>query len=1090
MFFLLLLQSVAKEIRMITTCHGQHDARNLGEVSRAILLLGIILISSSALFAQGETATVSGVITEQSGGAVVGAEVRVTNADTNVTSTTTSNQSGIYLVTGLRPGRYRIKVEKQGFKGIDLTDLVLNVQDSVSRNFTLQIGSMSESITVEANTLTINTADGSVSTVVDQTYVANMPLNGRSFQDLILLTPGVVTNSPQSPGLLGARGEFSVNGQRTESNYYTVDGVSANTGIQPGSYLGSSGSVAAATALGTTQALVSVDALQEFRVQSSTYAAEYGRNPGGQFSFETRSGTNQWHGTAFDYLRNDYFDANNWFNNFFGVREPPLRQNDFGGSLGGPVHIPGLYNGKDRTFFFFSYEGLRLRQPQAATINYVPDSALRQSAPPPLQAVLNAFPAPNGPEALNSLGNPIGLAEFIGAWSNPGSLDAYSVRLDHSFNDKLRVFFRFSDTPSKAQTRLTDATRGTPSVFQALAGTSRTYTFGGTSALSSRVSNQFRLNYSSIDSSLSSSIDGFGGAQPVNLAQLQQVSPGNSYTVQVLLSFAPHFIQVNERSTLGLQRQWNLTDSVSVSLGRHQLKSGVDFRRLTPVQQVGSPNALYQFRTQSQVQSNSPSQAVSANNANFYPVYTNFSAFVQDEWKVTHRLNLSMGLRWEVNPATDVTQGPLPLTVQGANNFSTMTLAPPGTRPWQTAWYNFAPRLGAAYVLRNASGHETVVRGGGGLFFDTGEQSGSFAFGSPNYRSQALFGTAFGHPASFPLSPAQALPPIQQSFTPRYAQLYVYPPHLQLPYTIQWNLTVEQALGRSQALSLGYVGSHAGRLLQENLVNVAPFNPNFSRVEFLQSGSKADYNALQIQFRRRISHGLTALASYTFGHSIDYGSTSFTLPYTRGNSDFDVRHNFTSAFSYDLPNTLQGRVASAVFHHWGLDDRFTARTAFPVTLDGSTNFDPITREQFNLGLNIVPNQPFYLYGSQYPGGREINPNAFCDRSAGPCAGGQAPRNFARGFGAWQMDVAVRREFPIYERVKLQFRAEVFNVFNHPNFGTVDQNYCSLDPNSPSFSSPCTFGQATGTLNTSLGTLSPLYQAGGPRSMQFALKVIF
>src|SRR6266403_326757 len=394
--------------------------RLLGERYRSLFLLGIILILSSAASAQVDSASVSGVITDQSGGIVAGAEVQVSNSDTNVTFKTTSNQSGVYLVTGLKPGRYRVKVGKEGFKAIDLTDLVLNIQDSVNRNFALQIGSMSETISVEANSLSIDMS-GAVSTVVDQTYVSNMPLNGRSFQDLILLTPGVVTQTPQLGGVsqLGKTGEFSVNGQRPESNYYTVDGVGANLGAAPGFVMeggaGASGSVPAATALGTTQALVSVDDLQEFRVQSSTYSAEYGRNPGGQFAFQTKSGTNQWHGTTYDYFRNDFFDANDWFNGYFQLPQPPIRQNDFGGTLGGPVRIPRLYSGKDKTFFFVSYEALRLRAPQPAAASFVPDLCMRSTGPCPsgrdpapaaLQPVLNAFAVPNTSleDAVNGFG--------------------------------------------------------------------------------------------------------------------------------------------------------------------------------------------------------------------------------------------------------------------------------------------------------------------------------------------------------------------------------------------------------------------------------------------------------------------------------------------------------------------------------------------------------------------------------------------------------------------------------------------------------------------------------------------------------------
>jgi len=345
----------------------------------AILVAFATCVAFSGLAsAQSTSASVSGRITDSSGAALEGAEVILTNVDTEALQRTISNGEGFYSFPNVAPGNYLMSVHKQSFRSVSVTGITLDLQDKLSRNFVLPVGSISESITVTADSISLNTTDATVSTVIDQTYIKNMPLNGRSFQDLILLTPGVVSSSPQNGTSVGNNGEFSVNGQRTESNYYIVDGVSANTGIasaisQGVQSAGATGSVAAATALGTTQALVSVDDLQEFRVQSSTYSAEYGRNSGGQIAFETKSGTNLWHGTAYDYLRNDAFDASNWFNNFFGTPQQALRQNDFGGTLGGPVRIPHLYDGKDKTFFFVSYEGLRLTQPEQASVTGVPD---------------------------------------------------------------------------------------------------------------------------------------------------------------------------------------------------------------------------------------------------------------------------------------------------------------------------------------------------------------------------------------------------------------------------------------------------------------------------------------------------------------------------------------------------------------------------------------------------------------------------------------------------------------------------------------------------------------------------------------------
>lgn len=1052
------------------------------------LCCALSLAASLPCFAQMETATLSGIIQDPNGAVVPDVEVTATRIETGIAVTTMTNGAGIYVFTGLMPGHYHLLVDKPGFKRIAIKEFELHVQGKLEQNFRLEIGSISESITVEANGLNVNTTDASVSTVVDHKYVENMPLNGRSFQDLILLTPGVVTSSPQSSlSSIGQQGEFSVNGQRTESNYYSVDGVSANVGTIAGAPSlatpGVTGSLPMATALGTTQGLVSVDALQEFRVQSSTYSAEYGRNPGGQFSFVTRSGTNQWHGTGFDYLRNSVFDANDWFNDYNDLPKPAERQNDFGGTLGGPVTIPTLYDGKDKTFFFFSYEGLRLEEPQEANVSYVPTVALRQSAPSALQPVLNAFPLPYCPNSATNcttdLGN--GLGDFVGTWSNPSQIDSTSIRLDQAIGTRLKLFFRFSDTSSNVDQRLAGP-YSNPANSDATPYTVRTFTLGTTVLISSHVSNDFRLNYTSNETKSSVSLGSFGGNTVVSLQQLQGIPDGQIYWA---LGPSGYYTALYQFQTSGKTKQWNLVDAVTAALGRHDFKFGVDFRRVASVGVIPQ-TASYYYADEGSVQANTPDFVYGATFASTYPVYLNFSAFAQDEWRVSPRLSLSMGLRWDVNPAPGASSGIVPYTVVGEGNLSTMTLAPEGAPLWKTTWSNFAPRLGAAYLVRNSPGWETVLRGGGGLFFDTGQQVGSAGY-------QGVGVSGFVYPSGgFPIPPAELTAPIVNPPVPPYGPVYGFYPRLQLPYTLQWNVSIEQSLGKLQALTASYVGSHAGRLLEQNELNVQPFNPNFSTLNFFQNGLTSDYNALQLQFQRRLSHGLQALASYTWSHCLDYGSYNSALPYQRGNCDFDVRQNFSWAFSYDLPNASRNKALGAFLHHWGVDDRFTARTGFPVALTSGNNVvDPATGKTYVGGLNVVPDQPFYIYGSQCaavygiglscPGGRAINPNAFSEPAAGDL--GNAPRNFLRGFGAWQMDVALRREFPIRENLKLQFRAEAFNIFNHPNFGLINAIYCPPGPG-------CTFGQATATLASSLGILSPLYQQGGPRSMQLALKLIF
>ena len=254
-------------------------------------------------------------------------------------------------------------------------------------------------------------------------------------------------------------------------------------------------------------------------------------------------------------------------------------------------------------------------------------------------------------------------------------------------------------------------------------------------------------------------------------------------------------------------------------------------------------------------------------------------------------------------------------------------------------------------------------------------------------------------------------------------------------------------------------------------------NPNFGTIQYFATGVTSNYQALQLKFQRSVTKGVQALASYTWSHAIDYGSNSSALSLQRGNADFDVRNNLEGGVSWDLPVMAHPRPASLLLNGWGFDGRLIARTAFPVTLGGSLAIDPSSGSVYGGGLNVLTTVPLYLYGPEYPGGKAINPAAFTLPPAG--TSGNAPRNFVRGFGATQINLAARRDFPLYESMVLQFRAETFNLLNHPNFGYVDPTYTDA-----------TFGQATKMLNASLGTVASQYQQGGARSMQFALKLIF
>src|SRR5262249_12115993 len=399
----------------------------------------------------------------------------------------------------LPPGTYALEVERDGFRRVVKPDVVLHVQDAFEIDFDMTLGPVSETVTVEAGAPLVNTESGAVSTVIDRAFVENLPLNGRSFQTLITLTPGVVLTGTA----FNDQGQFSVNGQRADANYFTVDGVSANFGVTGYFPLMQSGSGAlpALSASGGTNSLVSVDAMQEFRIQTSSFAPEFGRTPGGQISIATRSGTNAFRGTVFEYSRDSALDARDWFVNANGLEKPEARQHDFGAVLGGPLV-------RDKTFFFASYEGLRLHQPTSQE-TVVPDAS-RQQAPATMRPYLDAYPTANG-AAVGP-----GLAQFSASYLNPSSPAPFRTRLAHVGNAKPRLFLRYTSPPPPPDERGPTASIGTVlSMTNSLSTSLHTATAGLVQVIGSGMSNDLRVNYSNHRVSSTFALDDFGGARPL-----------------------------------------------------------------------------------------------------------------------------------------------------------------------------------------------------------------------------------------------------------------------------------------------------------------------------------------------------------------------------------------------------------------------------------------------------------------------------------------------------------------------------------------------------------------------------------------------
>jgi hypothetical protein len=564
------------------------------------------------LFAQ--SAEVGGAVQDPAGALIPKASVEFRNQATVIRLRAATNREGRYHITGIDPGKYDATVVTAGFKTLTRDNIQLEVGDKAQIDFQLQIGHVNVTVKVDGSGQVINTTDASVGTVIDREFVQNIPLNGRSLQSLILLSPGVATATPQG---YNSSGDFSINGQRTSANSFSLDGASAmNTASGSYSTANSTGSASSMTALGMTQAIISVDALQEFRIATSTYSAEFGRQSGGQIGFTSRSGTNDYHGTAFEYLRNYALDANNWFNTYSipALPIPTERQNDFGGVLGGPVSIPGLFSGKDRAFFFFSYEGLRLNTPTAATISYVPSNGtyntatysnplyknLRANAPDVLKPILNAFPVPNCSTAQNpscvDYGD--GLSPFITSMSTPSTINAISARVDFQPLPWLRMFARYNDTGSSCLSYL-DGT-GLLSTVNRI----RTYLLGGDSVFHNSVANELRLQYSpsySRSASTGQSVGGsvpLTGAQSPNLNTLSGLPPVGGQTSVWLENFGAEPASVLFDNSYGTRQfQPNAIDTISWT---HLFKAGIDYRQTTAYLGDGylsdSPNRSIHFR--------------------------------------------------------------------------------------------------------------------------------------------------------------------------------------------------------------------------------------------------------------------------------------------------------------------------------------------------------------------------------------------------------------------------------------------------------------------------------------------------------------
>ena len=1031
------------------------------------------------LFGQ-DTASLRVVITDPSGAEVPDAKV-VASESLHATQRVTVGgaERTMYVLVGLDPGLFRLEVTKPGFDAYVVEGLRLHARESQVLRISLRLSAAEkQTVTVTGEEEGIP-SDPSTGMALDGDYLSVLPINSRSFTSLLTLTPGL-TDAGDGPD-----GGIHSNGLRSNTNYYTIDGVSANTGVGggpgpgpggPGGGIGGSGANGtglATNASGDSSNLISVDSIKEMQVQVSTFAPEFGRSPGAQVSITSRGGTNEYHGSAVEFFRNSVMNANDWFGNLNGLGRGAQRLNDVATTLGGPAR-------KNAIFFFASFEGSHLVQPHTE-IDTVPDNAVRARVKGGLSQYLNAFPRANGP----SLG--IDVAEFVATYSTPSTSSSESFRIDRIVNSELTEFLRLSVSPSTASSR-GGLNSTANSVTQRVANT-QSLTGGMTWANDDLIRN-IRVNATRTMFRSSSGMDTFGGAQ---LLPDSSIFPDGINSNDGSFSLNVNGLgayTVGGRSNTA-QNQFNIVGDESGIGGSVTAKIGFDYRLLMPSYKVSPFTETVSFNgltndTDSLLSGTAQSAILTSNLTDRNPVYHNLAAYFQNTWKSTRYTTLTYGLRWDLNPAPSVSSGPHPYGLDSSNNLTSSAPLYP------TRWFNIAPRFGLATELTHAPHRQLVLRGGVGMFYDTGYGTTAAAFSSPPYSNSVITTEPL-----FPLSTSVNQAPVMPPTTP-YGAISGASSSLKSPVVYQFSATFEKNLGRGKVLSAGFVGSHGTDLLTTQ-TQPGFFTTTYSLLQLTSNGGSSDYRAFQTQFRQMVGRILTAQAAYTLGRSVDtqsndagFGGFGVTRGFSTGPSNYDIRHSITATASLAIPSPAgRYKILRPALGNWNMDLNASLHSSLPFDVEGQTvqSGSSCPTSGSNVGLcnqgfaaMVRPDltgQPVWISDPSVPGGRRLNAAAFSIPSSGE---GTEPRNALRGFGYSNVDLGVRKKIRITDAIALQVRAEAFNALNHPNFANPS-------PFEGANLADANFGIATRMLYNGSGGGS-VQSSGAPRSVQLSVRVEF
>jgi len=1038
--------------------------------------------------AQSYRGTIRGTIYDPRGAVIPGAEIRVTNTETNETRIVQSGTDGEFSISSLRPGAYQIEATAKGFiKSVQ--QLILAVNQEIRIDVEMSIGG-SDTVTINASK-DLKEDSASLGTVIYNNQITGLPLDGRNFYELSLLVPGAVPAASGSAGSVRGDFAFSVNGAREDANNFLLDGV---YNLDP--------------KLNTFGVRPSVDAIREFEILTSTYDASFGRNPGAQVNVVSNSGSNNLHGSAFEFFRNAALDARNFF---APATEPKPKyiRNQFGGSVGGPIKV-------DRTFFFADYEGTRSREGITRVTN-VPTAQERTgdfseslfgvpldpfSGQPFAQGSIPGF-------RINDVGGSIAalyplpnrnvpFQNFVSSPTQSDDNDSFDVRIDHRLKDRIDLAFRYSYGDRSLFEPFTGPSFSlVPGFGDTVNRRSQNFMSALTFLLTPNLVNETRLAFSRVASSVTQQ-----ASQLNSNVGLPTVSPmprdaGLSFTT--ITGFSPLGDEGNNPQN-SVTNVYQILNNASYAHGSHVLKFGADIR-------ISQQNAFRDVESRGRLQF-SPFGQITGNALGDlllgFPLLTSiarvdnpqhirtqsYNFFINDSIRIRRNLTLIGGLRYEFNtPAVDAQDR------ANVYDINSGTLVQVGTNSVPRSGFeadknNFAPRVGFAWTIGNSQ--RTVIRGGYGVYFDQTPFAPAEAlyFNSPYFDNNIFF--------SLPGLPLTLDNPFPSFFPfPLPDSALALQRDLRTGYMQHWNVNIERQVGDKTIFEIAYVGSKGTKLLTARDINQPPPNdlppglpvvprpnPRFDDINLLESRANSNYHALQTRFQQRLSQGFSALVSYTWSKSIDdasnfFSSTgdpsfpqnSYNVRAERGRSNFDVLHRLSANYSYIFP-VGNGRryVANSgwlttFLTGWETYGIVTLQSGRPFTVALLPDIDNsgTGRSILGFGANDRPDAAASPNLSNRTPERWFNTAAFVFPARGTF--GNAGRNIVDGPGYQNVNLSLVKNTRIVEELNLQFRAEFFNLFNHPNFNLPD-----------SFLGSPTFGRIS--------------SAREPRHIQFGVKLLF